>query len=140
MRTPRSIPSTGIRNSHAVLRRPSPHARFLDSVRSSPEVLYSLPSPGPRGKPLQFQSFDEAYIERLQAGDFRTHEHFVAYFSELIQIKLRSRLRSREALEDVRQETFTRVLTSLRDGKILHPERLGPSQPRPPPANWLSKN
>lgn len=35
-------------------------------------------------------------------------------------------LRSPEKIEDVRQETFTRVLTALRDGKILHPERLGP--------------
>jgi RNA polymerase sigma-70 factor (ECF subfamily) len=125
VRVPHSIPTSGVRNSHQVLRRPPSHARAPDSVRSSPEVLYCLPFPGPRGKLLQFQSFDEAYVERLRAGDFRTQEHFVAYFSELIQIKLRARLRSREAIQDVRQETFARVLTSLRDGKILHPERLG---------------
>jgi len=58
---------------------------------------------------LQFQSFDETYVERLRAGDFRVQEHFVAYFSELIQLKLRSRLNSPQAIEDVRQETFTRV-------------------------------
>jgi RNA polymerase sigma-70 factor (ECF subfamily) len=75
---------------------------------------------------LHFHSFDEPYVERLRAGDFRTQEHFVAYFSDLIQIKLRSRLHSAEAIEDVRQETFARVLTALRDGKLLHPERLGP--------------
>jgi RNA polymerase sigma-70 factor, ECF subfamily len=74
---------------------------------------------------LQLQSFDEAYVERLQAGDFRTQEHFVAYFSELIQLKLRSRLNSPQAIEDVRQETFTRVFTALRDGKIRQPDRLG---------------
>jgi RNA polymerase sigma-70 factor (ECF subfamily) len=74
---------------------------------------------------LQLQSFDESYVERLQAGDFRTQEHFVAYFSELIQLKLRSRLRSPQAIEDVRQETFTRVFAALRGGKIRQPERLG---------------
>jgi RNA polymerase sigma-70 factor (ECF subfamily) len=62
---------------------------------------------------------------RLQAGDFRTQEHFVAYFSELIQLKLRSRLNSPQAIEDVRQETFTRVFAALRGGKLRQPERLG---------------
>jgi RNA polymerase sigma-70 factor (ECF subfamily) len=74
---------------------------------------------------LQFHSFDEAYVERLRAGDFRTQEHFGAYFSALIQVKMRSRLQSREAIEDVRQETFARFFAALREGKILHPERLG---------------
>jgi RNA polymerase sigma-70 factor (ECF subfamily) len=74
---------------------------------------------------LQLQSFDETYVERLQAGDFRTQEHFVAYFSELIQLKLRSRLHSPQAIEDVRQETFTRVFAALRGGKIRQPDRLG---------------
>jgi RNA polymerase sigma-70 factor (ECF subfamily) len=74
---------------------------------------------------LQLQSFDQSYVERLQAGDFRTQEHFVAYFSELIQLKLRSRLSSPQAIEDVRQETFSRVFAALRDGKIRQPDRLG---------------
>jgi RNA polymerase sigma-70 factor, ECF subfamily len=78
-----------------------------------------------RGKYLQFQSFDASYVERLRAGDFRTQDHFVAYFTELIQIKLRSRLKSPQAIEDVRQETFARFFTALRAGKILQPERLG---------------
>jgi RNA polymerase sigma-70 factor (ECF subfamily) len=74
---------------------------------------------------LQFHSFDESYVERLRAGDYRTQEHFGAYFSALIQVKLRSRVSSREAIEDVRQETFARFYVALREGKILHPERLG---------------
>ena len=49
----------------------------------------------------------------------------MAYFSELIQLKLRSRLHSPQAIEDVRQETFTRVFAALRDGKIRQPERIG---------------
>jgi RNA polymerase sigma-70 factor, ECF subfamily len=76
---------------------------------------------------LQFQAFDESYVERLRSGDFRTQEHFVAYFSELIQLKLRARVRTPQAIEDVRQETFARVLTALRTpGGIRQPERLGP--------------
>ncbi len=74
---------------------------------------------------MELQSFDESYVERLRDGDFRTQEHFVAYFTELIQLKLRSRLHSAQAIEDVRQETFTRVFASLRGGKIRQPERLG---------------
>jgi len=76
---------------------------------------------------LQFQPFDESYVERLRSGDFRTQEHFVAYFGELIQLKLRARLHSPQAIEDVRQETFVRVFTALRNpGGIRQPERLGP--------------
>jgi RNA polymerase sigma-70 factor, ECF subfamily len=74
---------------------------------------------------LQLQSFDEPYVERLRDGDFRTQEHFVAYFTELIQLKLRSRLHSPQAIEDVRQETFARVFAALRGGKIRQPDRLG---------------
>ena len=75
---------------------------------------------------MQFQSFDEPYVERLRAGDPRTQEHFVAYFSELIQLKVRARLRTVQAMEDVKQETFARVLTKLRTPNgIRSPERLG---------------
>jgi RNA polymerase sigma-70 factor (ECF subfamily) len=88
-------------------------------------MLHCAPFRVWRGTFLQFHSFDESYLERLQAGDFRTQEHFGQYFSALIQLKLRSRLQSREAIEDVRQETFVRFYAALRDGKILHPERLG---------------
>jgi RNA polymerase sigma-70 factor, ECF subfamily len=97
-----------------------------ENGRSSlPPVLHSSPPISSRGKYLQFHSFDESYVTRLLAGDLRTQEHFGAYFSTLIQLKLRSRLQSREAIEDVRQETFVRFYAALREGKILHPERLG---------------
>jgi RNA polymerase sigma-70 factor (ECF subfamily) len=75
---------------------------------------------------LQFFAFDAAYLERLRSGDARTEEHFVSYFGELIQLKLRSRLSSREAIEDVRQETFMRVLVLVRSANGLRePDRLG---------------
>ncbi|MGD0567225.1 MAG: sigma-70 family RNA polymerase sigma factor [Candidatus Sulfotelmatobacter sp.] len=126
MRAPRSIPANGkVRNSRTALRRPVAHSHTQESLRGPVEVLYWLPFQGRRAA-LQFHSFDEAYVERLRAGDFRTQQHFVGYFSHLMQIKLGSRVKSPEGIEDVRQETFARVLTALRDGKILHPERLGP--------------
>jgi RNA polymerase sigma-70 factor (ECF subfamily) len=75
---------------------------------------------------LQFCSFDATYIDSLRAGDRPTQEHFVGYFTALIQIKLRSRLQSPQAMEDVRQETFARVLNALRkEGSLRQPDRLG---------------
>lgn len=75
---------------------------------------------------MQFHAFDRHYLEQLSSGDFRTQEHFVAYFSELIRLKLSKRLHSYSEVEDARQETFARVFTALRkpDG-IREPERLG---------------
>ncbi len=75
---------------------------------------------------MLFTAFDAAYLERLQRGDPQTERHFASYFSELIRLKLRSRLNSPEAIDDVRQETFARVLALVRaaDG-IRQPERLG---------------
>jgi RNA polymerase sigma-70 factor, ECF subfamily len=79
-----------------------------------------------QGARLQFTAFDAFYLERLQRGDAGTERHFTAYFSELIRIKLRSRLSTREAIEDVSQETFVRVLALVRSEQgIRHPERLG---------------
>lgn len=75
---------------------------------------------------MQLESFDEPYLLRLRAAEPRTEQHFVSYFSSLLQIKLRSRLPSREAVEDVRQETFVRFFVALRAGKIQQPDRLGP--------------
>jgi RNA polymerase sigma-70 factor, ECF subfamily len=78
-------------------------------------------------KRLELFAFDASYVEKLQAGDAQIEGHFVNYFSELIRLKLRSRLNSKEAMEDVRQETFKRVLTLLRlKGGLRQPDRLGP--------------
>jgi RNA polymerase sigma-70 factor (ECF subfamily) len=76
---------------------------------------------------LEFFAFDASYVERLRSGDANIEGHFVSYFSELIRLKLRSRLNSKEAIEDVRQETFMRVLALLRgDVGLRQPDRLGP--------------
>jgi len=75
---------------------------------------------------VEFFTFDADYLVKLRAGEPSAERHFVEYFSELIHLKLRSRLDSPQAIEDVRQETFTCVLMILRkeDG-LRHADRLG---------------
>jgi len=92
---------------------------------SSPEVLHCVPLSGSRGRLLQFHSFDDNYLGRLREGDFVTQDHFRKYFTALMKVKLRSRLKSPEAIEDVQQETFVRFYAALREGKIREPKSLG---------------
>jgi len=115
--------STGASRAQARIR---PHPRKA-GARSSPlEPMLYLRSPGVTENALQFREFDASYVENLRAGETRTQEHFAAYFTELLHLKLRSRLQSPQAIEDVRQETFARVLTSLRkEGALRRPECLG---------------
>jgi len=76
---------------------------------------------------LQFEAFDASYLKRLKDGDTQTQNHFVAYFGELIQKKLRSRVSSAAQVADLCQETFVRVFKMVRsDAGLRHPERLGP--------------
>jgi RNA polymerase sigma-70 factor (ECF subfamily) len=76
---------------------------------------------------MNFETFDASYVSKLRAGDAPTEQHFVDYFSELILLKLRPRLRRPEQIEDVKQETFSRALSLIRsEGGLRHAERLGP--------------
>jgi RNA polymerase sigma-70 factor, ECF subfamily len=75
---------------------------------------------------MDFFDFDQAYFRRLQERDPITEDHFVSYFTDLLHIKLRSRLRSAQAVEDIKQETFVRVLSAVRSqAGVRSPERLG---------------
>jgi len=75
---------------------------------------------------VELYSFDENYVQRLRDGDPSTESHFVRYFRQLLRIKLRSRLAALDAIDDLEQETFIRVLRALRSqGGIRQPERLG---------------
>jgi len=124
MRTTRHTAAIHRRSNHIGQQRPlalvAPEAHSASSL-----VVHCVPFSGGRETLLRFESFDEAYVERLRAGDPPTHAHFCAYFGRLIQIKLRSRLPTRDDLEDVRQETFKRFFVALRDGRIQQPDRLG---------------
>ncbi len=75
---------------------------------------------------MELYTFDPGYVERLRTGDSETQRHFVTYFSELLLIKLRARCLPSDVIEDVRQETFARVLRAIRqESAIQQPERLG---------------
>jgi RNA polymerase sigma-70 factor (ECF subfamily) len=70
--------------------------------------------------------FDRDYVDRLVAEDPEVEQHFTRYFGSLLSLKLRSRLRSAALVEDAKQETFVRVLTSLKQKRNLAtPETLG---------------
>ena len=94
------------------------------TVRSSPVQWRGSTVARERAR-LQFTAFDAIYLERLQRGDADTEQHFADYFGELIKLKLRSRLSPREAVEDVQQETFVRVLALVRADEVRDPGRLG---------------
>jgi RNA polymerase sigma-70 factor (ECF subfamily) len=116
-----------LKHGAGALRHARPPACDRRTRSSQPDPMLYLRPPGYAESVLQFHTFDASYIESLRAGDLRTQEHFVGYFTALLHLKLRSRLKSPQAIEDVRQETFARVLTSIRkEGAMRQPERLGP--------------
>jgi RNA polymerase sigma-70 factor (ECF subfamily) len=71
---------------------------------------------------MELFAFDDDYVRRLREGDRDTEEHFHAYFRDLLLLKLRRKLGSMEAVDEVRQEVFVRALArlgELRDGRKL---------------------
>lgn len=75
---------------------------------------------------MELFAFDRAYVERLRDADPPTEHHFVSYFEQLLKIKLRARTLAPETVDELRQETFSRVIAALRkQGGIRQPERLG---------------
>jgi RNA polymerase sigma-70 factor, ECF subfamily len=74
---------------------------------------------------VEFFNFDKAYVDRLRAGDPSTEQHFVAYFGQLLRIKLRSRTLTSDRVEDLSQETFIRVIAAVRKDGVRQPERFG---------------
>jgi RNA polymerase sigma-70 factor, ECF subfamily len=75
---------------------------------------------------LELFAFDNLYVERLRAGEPGTERHFVAYFGRLLDLMLRARHLLPERIEDVRQETLSRVIAIVRrEGGIRQPERFG---------------
>jgi RNA polymerase sigma-70 factor (ECF subfamily) len=75
---------------------------------------------------MEWKSFDQEYLDKLIEGDPTVEHHFSSYFGELLEIKLRNRVRTPQIREDLTQETFLRVFAFLRKkGCLEHPERLG---------------
>ncbi len=67
---------------------------------------------------MDFNSFDEAYLDGLSAGDPAVERHFAQYFGELLLIVLRARQLRSDAINDIRQETLLRVLKAVRAHEI----------------------
>ena len=61
---------------------------------------------------VELFAFTREYVERLREGDPSTELHFVTYFDQLLRIKLRARMLASETVEDLRQETYIRVLVT----------------------------
>jgi RNA polymerase sigma-70 factor, ECF subfamily len=74
---------------------------------------------------VELFAFTREYVERLREGDPSTEQHFAAYFEQLLRIKLRARMLASETVEDLRQETYIRVLIKVRNGEVRQPERFG---------------
>ena len=76
---------------------------------------------------MELFTFDDEYVRRLREGDRWTEEHFTSYFQQLLLIKLRRRLPSMDAIDDVRQTVFARFFETLRspDGGIRDGRKLG---------------
>lgn len=69
--------------------------------------------------------FTEAYIDALRRGDPATTEHFFRYFSRALSCNLRRRICSPALIEDIQQETFTRVLRTVMACGIQRAECFG---------------
>ena len=71
-------------------------------------------------------AFNKAYVDRLRDCDPATEHHFFVYFEKLLQIKLRARAIGSDKVEDLKQDTFIRVIAAVRkEGGIRQPERFG---------------
>ncbi len=96
---------------------------MFDCCGAAPKI-YSRPQG--LGYILDLYTFDKPYVDHLRDGDPSTEQHFVTYFGEILGIMLRARFLPPERVDDVRQETLTRVIAALRrDGGVRQPERFG---------------
>ncbi len=113
--------SAGIAGGYGARHR----ARPLSEIFARPAVARRYTTRTGNGFSVDFIGFDSAYLERLAAGDAATEEHFNRYFGELVLIKLRARRLEPHVIDDIRQETFLRVLQALRKGSIRQPDAIG---------------
>ena len=75
---------------------------------------------------MDFFAFDKTYVEKLRNGDPATEHHFFVYFEKLLRIKLRARAITSDKVEDIKQDTFIRVIAAVRkEGGVRQPERFG---------------
>jgi RNA polymerase sigma-70 factor (ECF subfamily) len=70
-------------------------------------------------------NFDASFLSRLKQRDPDTCAFLVSSLTPALEARLRYRLRDRDAIEDVRNETFYRVFYLVDDGRVRQPERFG---------------
>lgn len=71
---------------------------------------------------MEQTSFNLDYLARLKQQEPETEKHFVTHFTSALQSRLRFRIRSRQMIDDVCQETLLRVILHVRRGTEI--ERL----------------
>jgi RNA polymerase sigma-70 factor (ECF subfamily) len=75
---------------------------------------------------LELFAFDRVYVDRLRDGDPAVEHHFISYFEPFLHMMLRSRSTPPDQVDDITQESFARVLATLRrEGGIRQPDRFG---------------
>jgi RNA polymerase sigma-70 factor (ECF subfamily) len=75
---------------------------------------------------LELFTFDRGYVDRLREGDPAVEHHFISYFEPFLHMMLRGRATPPDLVDDITQESFARVLSTLRkQGGIRQPERFG---------------
>lgn len=74
---------------------------------------------------MQFEPLSEEYVRKLSASDEDVTRHFVSYFGNLLTIKLRAKRLPASAVDEIRQETFSRVLAAVRREGIRDGRKLG---------------
>ena len=93
----------------------------MKNLTSTPRVQFA----DRHDNPWEVASFNRDYVRRLREGDSETQRHFTRYFGRLLNIKVQNRVRSPQLREEVRQETFLRVLLIVRRDGVEYPDRLG---------------
>ena len=63
---------------------------------------------------MDFFAFQKQYIDRLREGDPATEQHFASFFGKFLRIKLRDRVLSPDAVDDLTKETLLQVIAKLR--------------------------
>lgn len=108
-------------------REAKPALEVAAGARSAESVTPDILKGKARYGGVEEVPFNTEYVRRLAERDPETERHFSLYFGELLRIKLRAKLRDSGRRDDVRQETFLRVLRAIREKPacIEKPDRLG---------------
>ncbi|HEV7768535.1 MAG TPA: sigma-70 family RNA polymerase sigma factor [Thermoanaerobaculia bacterium] len=72
---------------------------------------------------MDFYAFDDDYVRRLREGDRWTENHFANYFTPLLALRLRGRIRPSTDIPDIIQDVFVAVYTGLRGDNPLRDGR-----------------